>query len=87
MIRFIIYGFIIYFAYRFIKSWGKSLFPSDGQDISARPPSEPTELVQDPQCGVYFLRQRGIEARIGGKVMSFCSQKCRDEYQKKHLNN
>lgn len=86
MIRLIIFGFIIYLAYRFIKSWGKSLFPSDNQGAPVKSSSEPTELIRDPQCGVYFLRQRGIESRIGGKTLSFCSEKCRDEYLEKHPN-
>ena len=32
-----------------------------------------TELVQDPQCGIYFVKQQGVEARIGGQTVHFCS--------------
>jgi hypothetical protein len=43
-----------------------------------------TELVQDPQCGIYFVKQQGVEARIGGQTVHFCSESCRGKYLDKH---
>jgi hypothetical protein len=83
MIRLLIYGLLIYAAYRFLKSWGRSLMNrSDGADEGG--PSDNTELIRDPQCGAYFLRQQGVEARIDGQRLFFCSKQCRDEYAREH---
>jgi YHS domain-containing protein len=78
MIRVFLYGILIYVGYRIVKPWIVSFMKSD-EDNSV-PSSEDTELIRDPQCGTYFLRQRGIEARIGGKRIYFCSEECRDKY-------
>ena len=38
------------------------------------------ELVQDPQCGVYIPKETAVKGPDGNL---FCSEACRDEYQKK----
>jgi YHS domain-containing protein len=78
MIRLILYGILIYFGYRIVKPWIVSFMKSS--EDNAVPSSGDTELIRDPQCGTYFLRQRGVEARIGGKRIYFCSEECRDKY-------
>ncbi len=48
------------------------------------PPSEPIrqgEMVRDPICGVYVLRQRAIEEKRGDKLMYFCSEQCRAAFR------
>ncbi len=83
MIRLIIYALIIYFGYRLFKSWGKSLSGGSDQELSGSDPAE-TELIQDPQCGTYFMRLKGVSARIEGRTVYFCSESCRDAYIKEH---
>lgn len=83
MIRLLIYGLLIYGAYRFLKSWGRGLMGGSG-DAAHHTRSENTELIRDPQCGTYFLKQQGVEARINGQSHFFCSKQCRDEYARKH---
>ena len=34
-------------------------------------------LARDPVCGTYVQQSRALEARSGGKVHYFCSEKCR----------
>jgi hypothetical protein len=83
MIRLLIYGLLIYFGYRLLKSWGRSL-KGGGKDPGGVMRSDNTELIQDPQCGTYFLRQQGVEARIDGQKLYFCSEQCRDAYRREH---
>ncbi|MCU0572090.1 MAG: hypothetical protein MUC41_03750 [Syntrophobacteraceae bacterium] len=83
MIRLLIYGFLIYLVVRIVKSLGRSLTGPD-EDVGDVPRSENTELIRDPQCGTYFLRQQGVQARIGGQRLHFCSERCRDEYLRDH---
>jgi hypothetical protein len=77
-----LYAILIYVGYRIVKPWIVSFIDSS-QDAPAASPEE-TELIRDPQCGTYFLRQRGVEARIGGKRIPFCSEECRDKYLVTH---
>jgi YHS domain-containing protein len=83
MIRLIIYIFLGYLIYRVGKSWFRSLESGNYPDEDASSLKE-TELVQDPECGTYFLKQRGVSAHIGGQTLFFCSNACRDKYLGKH---
>lgn len=83
MIRLLIYGFIVYLVVRVVKSLGRSLTGSD-EDVGDVPRSENTELIRDPQCGTYFLRRQGVQARIDGQLAYFCSERCRDDYFREH---
>ena len=83
MIRLIFYAIIIYFGYRIYKAWVKSLSDEGDQELSGSEPME-AEMIQDPQCGTYFMRQRGVSARIEGRTVYFCSESCRDAYMKEH---
>ncbi|MHC1741694.1 MAG: hypothetical protein AB9873_01525 [Syntrophobacteraceae bacterium] len=87
MIRLLIYGFVAYFAYQLFKLLARKLFPSnfsddDGQKVQRG--DQNTELIQDPQCGTYFLKQHGVIATIQGRRLHFCSEKCRDSYLARH---
>ena len=84
MIRLIFYGIVIYLGYRILKPWVTSLIQSTADNPHDQPPSEDAELIRDPQCGTYFLTQRGVEARIGGRSVYFCSKECRDKYLVSH---
>jgi hypothetical protein len=84
MIRLLFYAILIYLAYRFLKPWIASLINSSNNDPQDSSSPAEAELIRDPQCGTYFLRQRGVEARIGGSSVYFCSNECRDKYLLKH---
>jgi len=84
MIRLILYGVLIYVGYRILKPWVASLIESTKEDRHGQPVSQEAELIRDPQCGTYFLTQRGVEARIGGRSVYFCSKECRDKYLVSH---
>lgn len=81
MIRILIFAALIYLCYRLLKGpiWSllkDKLKPADEEDSS---PAD-AELIKDPQCGAYFMKQKGVEARVEGKTLHFCSRECRDKF-------
>lgn len=84
MIRLIFYGILIYLAYRILKPWVSSLMGASREDLHGHSSLKEAELIRDPHCGTYFLRQRGVEAKIGGRSLYFCSEECRDKYLVSH---
>ena len=37
-------------------------------------------LARDPVCGTFVQQSRALEARAGGQVHYFCSEKCRQAF-------
>lgn len=84
LIRLLIFILFIYLGFRLVKALVR-LFLSSGEPV--RPEDrgpQSADLIRDPQCGIYFLMQRGVSTRIHGKTIYFCSDKCRDDYLKSH---
>lgn len=40
-----------------------------------------TMLHQDPVCGTYVAADTSLKRLVGGKVIHFCSEDCRNRYQ------
>ena len=40
------------------------------------------EMVQDPQCRTYVVKDRAVTRRIGGETAHFCSTACADAYER-----
>jgi YHS domain-containing protein len=38
------------------------------------------ELKKDPVCGTYISTASSIKEKVGGEIVHFCSQECRDKY-------
>lgn len=71
--RFLIYLFLAYVAYRIIKSLlrpREEISPGDVID----------EMVKCASCETYIPRREGITKSAGGEVRNFCSEKCAAEY-------
>jgi YHS domain-containing protein len=49
-------------------------------------PTRIAELVQDPECGVYVVKDKALVARIDGKDVHFCSERCRDKRSEEHTS-
>ncbi len=87
MMRLLIWLGIIYLLYRALRRLvqtgtipgGSGKFPGT-RDVSG------DLMVQDPCCGVYFLREDGHHLRHGGKDLYFCSPECREKYMGEHGN-
>ena len=58
----------------------RSLF---GANPSLEDPSEATDTVQDPNCGVYIPKRQAFAKSVQGKEYFFCSKKCAVEYSLK----
>lgn len=82
MTRFILFLLAVYCGYliwRYIKK--KFLLPDQGGDSTLRKkPPEVAELVQDPQCGVYVVKDKAVKANVDGKEVYFCSEACKSKY-------
>jgi YHS domain-containing protein len=39
-------------------------------------------LAKDPVCGTYVVRDRALTTGTGGSQQFFCSDRCRDEWQR-----
>ncbi len=39
------------------------------------------EMVLDPECRTYIIKERAVTRRINGSVHSFCSEACAKRYE------
>ncbi|MGB5985048.1 MAG: hypothetical protein WBG37_07065 [Desulfobacterales bacterium] len=71
---------LVYFGYRAVNTWLNR--HRVGQSGSAPRPGRELEdeMVQDPQCGVYFPRREAVALQHAGKTLYFCSPECRDAF-------
>ena len=84
MARFFVYALLLWLAYFLVKKFTRSLFgPSVADDRKPGAVPSDADLIQDPQCGKYFLKQRGVKGVVEGKVLHFCSEECYDKYVKR----
>ncbi len=85
--RIFVIAILVWIAYFLVKKIGKALFePSNLQDRPSGPASD-AELIRDPQCGAYFLKQKGVKGVVEGQVIHFCSEQCYDKYLKGRNHN
>lgn len=85
MIRLVIYAILIYICLRLLKSLGGGMLRS-GSNTEQTGDMQEAELIKDPQCGAYFLKQTGVAAKVHGKTVYFCSEACRDAYLRQELS-
>ena len=78
MIRILVFALFLVIGYLLIKKVARWLSGLGKPNGEASPSEE--ELIKDPQCGAYFLKQRGVEALVGGERIYFCSEACRGKY-------
>ncbi|HEX2454774.1 MAG TPA: hypothetical protein VHI99_13810 [Vicinamibacterales bacterium] len=51
------------------------------QPVNPAPPG--VKLVRDPVCGVYVTPTRALTAGSGREIVYFCSEKCRQAWQRR----
>ncbi|MDR3567631.1 MAG: hypothetical protein P4L43_06345 [Syntrophobacteraceae bacterium] len=84
MVRLLVFAILVWGVYHFVKklirayfdSMGPGQHPRQGTDLDA-------EMIQDPQCGAYFMKQKGVKKVVDGKVVYFCSQQCYERYRQR----
>ena len=84
MWRFFVLGVLLVIVYFMVKSALRGLF-GKSQDV-ARPvgtSGSPSEMVQDPVCGMFVPKEGSFFLQQGGQAYFFCSETCRASYQKK----
>ncbi|MGC8720125.1 MAG: hypothetical protein ACP5TY_08965 [Thermodesulforhabdaceae bacterium] len=82
MMRFILFLLLVYCVYLIWRYVKRNILTPDqthNRDVK-REPTRIAELVQDPECGVYVVKDKALVARIDGKDVHFCSERCRDKY-------
>jgi YHS domain-containing protein len=82
MARIFLFAILAWIAYFLVKKIGKALFASPGPRNDT-PGVPETELIQDPECGAYFMKQKGVKGVVKGQVIHFCSEQCYDKYLEK----
>jgi YHS domain-containing protein len=85
--RIFVIAILVWIAYFLVKKIGRALLASSSLRDQARGPASDTELIRDPQCGAYFLKQKGVKGVVEGQVIHFCSEQCYDNYLKSRSHN
>jgi uncharacterized protein len=75
MSRLILFIFLLLLVYTILHYLIK-----DVQRKKSSRESEPEELVQDPYCQTYIPKKSALKKKIGGKLLYFCNQECRENY-------
>ena len=90
-LRWVIIGILFYLIYRVLRGLVSPEKPRESRGVGRRSVpagnGDPEDLVQDPRCGVYMPRSQGVASLVEGRVLYFCSDKCRDEYMDKLRRN
>ena len=83
MIRVLLQLVLIAVIYQMVKTVFRA-----ARDAYRRPEDARTlpgeEMVLDPRCRTYVVKNRSIARRINGMPMHFCSADCADRYEQQH---
>jgi YHS domain-containing protein len=67
-----------------LKGVGDLLQPTAPEQRAGGGPQLGGELKKDPVCGTYVSAATAITKRVGGEVIYFCSDTCRQKYPARH---
>jgi YHS domain-containing protein len=82
MIRYIIFILFIIAVYYFVKTVTRAVMRGYSQEEkNSRLPGD--EMVLDPECRTYVVKDRAISRRIKGTTHFFCSEVCAEQYTHK----
>ena len=73
--RFLIYLFLAYVAYRVLKSL---IRPREQVEVS--PGEVIDEMVKCSSCETYVPRREAIRKHVDGRPLNFCCRACADKY-------
>ena len=80
MFRLIIFGILIYFAYRLFKNLLWTTGRVSGKNSNGNVVSE---MVQDPFCKTYIPRNEARRIVLDGTEYHFCSDECAEKFKDK----
>jgi hypothetical protein len=77
---FFVFILVVYYA---VKTVVRSALNAYGkEERNNRLPGD--EMVLDPECHTYILKDRAITRRINNRLCSFCSEACAKQYEEKN---
>jgi uncharacterized protein len=84
MMRALLLFILIVVAYKAVKTVLRAAL-STYHGGEKRPPRIPgEEMVQDPQCRTYVVKDRALIRHRGGRTEYFCSAACAENYERDH---
>lgn len=73
-LMFAAYVLIAWYVARAVLRWLLQSPPKPERRDAGLPPD--ADMVRDPECGVYVLKERAVTKVIRGSVLCFCSEDC-----------
>ena len=86
MIRSLLIFVFILIIYYAVKTVIRSAYAAYHGEESPRARLKGNELVMDPQCKTYVIKDRAVTRRVRGKLCSFCSETCARQYEENKRN-
>ncbi len=84
MIRTFLTLVVILIVYYAVKTVIRSALKAYHGEGAAPAPLKGQEMVLDPECRTYIIRDRAVSRRLGGKSIFFCSEACAERYEANH---
>ena len=78
LIRIVMVLLVVRFVLRAIAAFLRPRSRPQGAGAPEAPPP-PGDLVRDPVCNTFVLKERAVRAMLAGREESFCSAVCRDK--------
>ena len=69
---------LLYHVIRTLLRSAVTAYRADGRPGTRRVLGE--EMVQDPECRTYVVKERAVTRTVGGKRTYFCSEDCAGKY-------
>jgi YHS domain-containing protein len=85
MWRFFVIGVLLVIVYFMVKSALRGLLGKNKEiaQSAGTPGGSPSEMFQDPVCGMFVPKEGAFFLQQGERTVFFCSETCRAGYQKK----
>lgn len=77
-----LYGFLLYHALRALLRW--LLQPRPKPQRRDAGPAPDADMVRDPECGTFVLRDRSVARIVRGRALCFCSEECAAAHSSKN---
>jgi YHS domain-containing protein len=85
MVRFLLLLLVIFFIYSALKTVVRSAVKGYREDEKGRSKKIlGDEMVLDPECHTYVVKDRAVTRRIRGTLTHFCSDACARLYEDKN---
>ena len=86
MTRIFLFVAFLVIVYYVLKTVLRSAFRGYHDEDRQRTRIMGEDMVLDPECRTYVLKERAITRRIDGELRSFCSEACAKQYEEKKRN-